>query len=230
MSETAKLNHLGVIIDGNRRWASDRGMLPIEGHRAGYEVIKNMAYAARARGVKYMSGYIWSTENWGRPENEVTGIMDLFLWALKRDMKKLIRDGFRIVFLGSRDRLSKKIIAAIESAEKDSINNTECTLALCFNYGGHQEIVDACRKICASDVDPSEINEELFAQNLYHPEIPPIDMMVRTSGEMRISNFMLWRVAYSEFMFVDKKWPDMTENDLDDIVAEFNSRQRRFGK
>lgn len=230
MSETAKINHLGFIVDGNRRWARDRGLSTYDGHKRGYEVLKNIAYAARERGISYVSAYTFSTENWKRSKEEVGYLMDLFLWAFNHDMGKMVRDGFRIVFLGSRENLSAKVIKAIEKTERDSAENTSCTLALCFNYGGQMEIADACRKIVESGIPADEITEETVAKNLYHADIPAIDMMVRSSGEMRLSNFMLWRVAYAELMFIDKKWPDMTADDLGDIIAEFDSRQRRFGK
>lgn len=227
MSDTKQLNHLGFIVDGNRRWARERGLPTKAGHERATEVLKQMAYAAQERGIKYVSAYTFSTENWSRSKEEVGYLMDLFLWYFQKDLKQLVKDGFRIVFLGRRDGLRAKICAAIEKAEKDSANNKSTTLALCFNYGGHAEIVDAAKSLCESGND---FTEENFAKHLYHPEVPPIDMMVRSSGEQRLSGFMLWRLAYAELMWIDKKWPDMTTDDLDTILSEFARRQRRYGK
>jgi len=219
--------HIGFIVDGNRRWARRRGLMISEGNKRGYEALIELAYVAQARGIKYISAFIFSTENWQRAKSEVNYLMDLFLWSSAHDMKKLVRDGFRIVFLGRRDGLRAKIRAAIEQTEQDSAGNTGTTLALCFNYGGQAEIVDAAAKLAASGAD---FTEENFAKYLYHPEIPPVDMLVRTSGEQRISGFMLWRAAYAELMWIQKNWPDMCEADFDDVLAEFARRQRRFGK
>lgn len=239
MSETSNQindlpNHIGFIVDGNRRWAKSRGLPTQVGHKKGFEVLKQMAYLAQKRHIKYVSAFIFSTENWNRSETEVNYLMKLFLSAFQTDMKKMIRDGFRIIFLGRRNRLSRAIVAAINEAEDGSRDNNGVTLALCFNYGGRAEIIDAARHL-AADVDknviePSQIDEAKFKEYIYQPDLPDIDMVVRTSGEERISGFMLWRIAYSEFMFIDKNWPDMTESDFDDILAEYSHRQRRFGK
>ena len=227
-------NHLGFIVDGNRRWAKEHGLPSSEGHRRGYEVLKKMAYVCKERGVKYMSAYIFSSENWGRSADEVGYLMKLFLIAFRQDMRQFIKDGFRITFLGRRDRVSQQILDIIDEAETESACNTDTTLAIHFNYGGHAEIIDAARHL-AADVqvgraDLAEMTDDRFRQYLYHPELPDLDMMVRTSGEQRVSGFALWRIAYSELMFLDKKWPDMTEADIDNIIAEYSRRNRRFGK
>jgi undecaprenyl diphosphate synthase len=182
---------------------------------------------AKSRNIKYISAYIFSTENWSRTKEEVSYLMDLFLYSFKHDMKQLARDGFRIVFLNRREHLSAKILRAMDETEADSQDNTGPTLALCFNYGGQAEIVDAAAKLAKSGDD---FTEENFAKYLYHPEIPPIDILVRSSGEQRLSGFMLWRAAYAELMWIDKMWPDMTEADFDDVLTEFAKRSRRFGK
>lgn len=227
-------NHLGFIVDGNRRWAKEHGLPSSEGHRRGYEVLKKMAYVCKERGVKYMSAYIFSSENWGRSADEVGYLMKLFLIAFRQDMRQFIKDGFKITFLGRRDRVSQQILDIIDEAEAESARNTDTTLAIHFNYGGHAEIIDAARHL-AADVqagraDLAEMTDDRFRQYLYHPELPDLDMMVRTSGEQRVSGFALWRIAYSELMFLDKKWPDMTEADIDNIIAEYSRRNRRFGK
>ena len=227
-------NHLGFIVDGNRRWARERGLSTYDGHKRGFEVLKEMAYVAKDRGLKYVSAFIFSTENWGRSEDEVNYLMRIFLYAFKHDAKQMIKDGFRIIFLGRRDRLSDKILREMDEVEGWSRDNTATTLALCFNYGGHAEIVDAARHM-AADVQSgkaslADMTEEKFRQYIYHPELPDLDMLVRTSGEERISGFMLWRMAYSELMFLDKKWPDMTAADIDMVLDEYAHRHRRFGK
>lgn len=227
-------NHLGFIVDGNRRWAKEHGLPSSEGHRRGYEVLKKMAYACKDRGIKYLSAYIFSTENWGRSVDEVDYLMKLFLMAFRNDVKKLVADGFKIIFLGRRDRVSQEILDIINETEKMSADNTDAVLALHFNYGGHAEIIDAAKHLAADvksgRVDLADVSDENFSQYLYHPELPEIDLMVRTSGEKRVSGFSLWRIAYSELMFLDKKWPDMSEDDIDNILDEYASRQRRFGK
>ena len=236
MDETAKIvpTHLGFIVDGNRRWAKEHGLPSSEGHRRGYEVLKKIAYVCKDRGIEYMSAYIFSSENWGRSADEVGYLMKLFLFAFRHDMRKFIDDGFRIVFLGRRDRVSQEILDIMDEAETESAGNSGATLAIHFNYGGHAEIIDAARHL-AADVqsgraDLAEMTDDKFRQYLYHPEVPDMDMMVRTSGEQRVSGFALWRIAYSELMFLDKKWPDMTEADIDTIIAEYSHRNRRFGK
>ena len=226
--------HVGFIVDGNRRWAKEHGLPSSEGHRRGYEVLKKMAYACKDRGIKYLSAYIFSTENWGRSVDEVDYLMKLFLMAFRNDVKKLVADGFKIIFLGRRDRVSQEILDIINETEKMSTDNTDAVLALHFNYGGHAEIIDAAKHLAADvksgRVELANISDENFSRYLYHPELPEIDLMVRTSGEKRVSGFSLWRIAYSELMFLDKKWPDMSEDDIDNILDGYASRQRRFGK
>ena len=226
--------HVGFIVDGNRRWAKEHGLPSSEGHRRGYEVLKKMAYVCKARGIKYLSAYIFSTENWGRSADEVDYLMKLFLTAFRNDARKLVADGFKIIFLGRRDRVSQDILDIINETEEMSADNTDAVLALHFNYGGHAEIIDAAKHLAADvksgRVELANISDENFSRYLYHTELPEIDLMVRTSGEKRVSGFSLWRIAYSELMFLDKKWPDMSEDDIDNILDEYASRQRRFGK
>ena len=227
-------NHLGLIVDGNRRWAKERGLTTYEGHKQGFEVLKRVAYYAQARRIPYLSAFIFSTENWQRSESEVSYLMKIFLHAFRHDMKQMIGDGFRIIFLGRRDRVSRDILRAMDEAEEQSAGNDRTVLALHFNYGGRAEIIDAARHLAADvragKANLAEMGEERFAGYMYHPELPDLDLMVRTSGEQRLSGFMLWRAAYSELMFIDKNWPDMTEQDIDDIIDEYSQRNRRFGK
>lgn len=225
----ATAQHIGYIVDGNRRWAKQHGIPTYEGHLAGYNAIHEVAVATFDAGVKYMSAYIFSTENWKRSEEEVSKLMGLVLRLLTSDLPIFDKHNIKLKILGSRERVGDKILAAIDDAEARTANNTAGTLAICFNYGGQLEIADACKKIVQSGVDANDITPELIGQNLYAPEVPPIDIVVRTSGEQRLSNFMLWRAAYSELMFIDKPWPDMTKDDVEDILKEYARRSRRFG-
>ena len=216
--------HLGFIVDGNRRWARERGLPTLEGHRRGIDLVADIAEECHKKGVKIASFYIFSTENWNRSKEEVDYLMDLVEKCLKKFIKKCLKNDTRIAILGTRERLSDKLKVIVEEAEEKTKECKENILALCFNYGGKQEIVDAVNKI------DGEVTIDKIEENLYHPEVPPVDMVVRTSGEQRISGFMLWRMAYSEMLFLDKKWPDMTKEDVGEILNEFARRNRRFGK
>lgn len=216
--------HLGFIVDGNRRWARERGLPTLEGHRRGIDLVADIAEECHKKGVKIASFYIFSTENWNRSKEEVDYLMDLVEKCLKKFIKKCLKNDTRIAILGTKERLSDKLKAIVEEAEEKTKECKENILALCFNYGGKQEIVDAVNKI------DGEVTIDKIEENLYHPEVPPVDMVVRTSGEQRISGFMLWRMAYSEMLFLDKKWPDMTKEDVSMVLEEFANRNRRFGK
>lgn len=220
-------NHLGFILDGNRRWAKKHGLPTYEGHLAGYHALKEVVLRAADRGVRYMSIYVFSTENWQRSQEEVKGLMHLVMRIFKSDIKELIKNEIRVRVLGARGGIPPKILKAMEEAEESSKNFTRSTVAVCFNYGGRQEIVDAAQQ-CIDD-GLRTITEEAITERLYEPDIPAIDMVVRSSGEQRISNFMLWRIGYSEFYFIDKLWPDMRPDDVDDIIKEYSRRNRRFG-
>jgi undecaprenyl diphosphate synthase len=221
--------HVGLILDGNRRWAKDQGLPALEGHRVGYGNLKEIAKYAVNKGVSYISAYIFSTENWNRSKEEVSYLLDLALWVATREVREVHKEGIRVRFLGGREGLSDKLLKAIQKAEELTKNNIRGTLALCFNYGGQQEIVDAAKKLIGTAQDADAITLEKFANALYTPDIPAIDLIIRTSGEQRLSNFMLWRAAYAELYFVKKHWPAFTVNDFDEALAEFASRQRRFG-
>jgi undecaprenyl diphosphate synthase len=221
--------HLGFILDGNRRWARSHSIPEYDGHLAGYNALKEVLDGCFEHDVKYVSIYAFSAENWKRDKLEVSGLMSLALQAVAKDLKMLIKKNIRVRFLGRREGLSAKVVAAIEKTEDATGHLTSGTLAVCFNYGGQQEITDAARKCLQDGLTPEEITDEAIAQRLYSPEIPPIDMVVRTSGEQRLSNFMLWRSAYSEFLFLPKYWPDMTKEDVTSIIEEYSRRSRRFG-
>lgn len=221
--------HIGFIVDGNRRWAKQHGLPVYEGHLAGYNALQDVLLATLASGVTYASAYVFSTENWKRSNGEVDKLMRLFLKALTKDVQLFIDNNVRLRVVGSRSELSPKLRVAIEDAEARTLDQTGGELLLCLNYGGQREIVDAVKLLAASGADMSEITEVDIEQNLYSPDVPPCDLIVRTSGEQRLSNFMLWRAAYSELLFVDKMWPDMTKSDVSAILEEYKSRKRRFG-
>ena len=222
--------HVGYIVDGNRRWAKKHGLPTYEGHLAGYNAIQDVARATFDSGVEYMSAYIFSTENWKRSENEVKALMGLVLKLFTSDLHIFNEENIRLRVLGSKDRVNERIKKAIVEAEEATKNNTRGTLALCFNYGGQLEIADAVKKFIQAGGDASSITVEDIASNLYAPDIPPVDLIIRTSGEQRLSNFMLYRAAYSELMFVPKPWPDITKEDVKKALHEYSNRGRRFGK
>jgi undecaprenyl diphosphate synthase len=215
--------HLGIIPDGNRRWAQDRGMSKLEGHYKGNEVMQEIALKVLKRGVKFFTVFAFSTENWNREPQEVKYLMELFYRAATKDVDKLHKENIRVRHIGSRDRLSDRLLKAIDEAEAKTLKNTGGTFALCLNYGGQQEIEQATERMQAE-------GGTKVADYLYSPDIPPLDLVIRTSGEQRISGFMLYRAAYAELKFIEKHWPDFTEADLDAALAEYASRQRRFGK
>lgn len=230
MSDSQLPKHIGFIVDGNRRWAKSHGIPAYEGHLAGYNAIQDIAFATFDSGVEYMSAYIFSTENWKRSEDEVSRLMGLVLKLLTSDLHIFDENNIKLKILGSRQRVSDKILRAIDDAEARTAANTRGTLALCFNYGGQEEVADACKRMIQSGISADDATPELIEQNIYAPEIPPLDLIVRTSGEQRLSNFMLWRSAYSELLFLDKPWPDMTKDDVTDILTEYSRRGRRFGE
>lgn len=223
------LNHLGIILDGNRRWAKQKGLTFLEGHRKGAEVFKEISLSAFDKGIKYLSAYVFSKENTSRPEEEVSYLMKLVVKAVEKYLDEFHKKGIRIVVAGNKDKLSKTVSEAITKTEEKTKDNSKGTLILCFNYGGRQEILDATKKIIADKNNPEEVTEELFEQNLYTPSTPDIDLIIRTSGEQRLSGFMLWRAAYAELKFVDKYWPDFTVEDLSNCIEDYKNRTRRFG-
>lgn len=221
--------HLGLILDGNRRWARERGLKPFEGHRRGYLRLKKIALAAFERDIKYVSAYVFSTENWQRSEQEVAYLMDLLHWVAKHEVTKLHKHNVKVLFIGSLTGLSPSIIDSMRKAEAKTAHNTGGTLVLCLNYGGQQELADAAANLIRSGVAPEDVTPELISNHLYGPDLPPIDLIIRTSGEQRLSGFMLWSAAYAELKFVLKQWPAFTVSDLESALADYAGRQRRFG-
>jgi undecaprenyl diphosphate synthase len=221
--------HLGIIPDGNRRWAKLAGKPSLLGHKQGLEVANKIAIAAFDEGVEYFTMYAFSTENWRRTKEEVGYLMDLFVNLVVNEFDELEARGVRFQLLGSRKDLSKRVLKAMEDAEKRTENYTNGTLSLALNYGGELELVEAVQQIVASGIEASGITKEVIEANLYGENIPPVDMVIRTSSEHRTSGFMLWRSAYAEYFFVNKLWPDYTVADLKAALSEYGRRNRRFG-
>lgn len=230
MSEkTSVPTHIGFVLDGNRRWAREHNLPLVEGHRQGLEVFKDVSLAAFDRGVKVVSAYIFSTENWKRTEEEVSYLMALVIKAVEKHLKTFDEAGIRLVHIGSREGVSQKVLDAIDKSVQKTKDNKKGTLALCFNYGGKPEIVDAVKEIVTAGIKAEDVSAELIEQKLYASEIPLLDLLIRTSGEHRTSGFMMWRADYAELMFVDKNWPDFGVEDLDEALSEYKQRNRRFG-
>lgn len=219
--------HLGFIADGNRRWAQSQGLSTLEGHKTGLQKVELVATNCFNAGVQYVTFYLFSNENWSRSAEEVGGLMKLAESRILALAKKVAKNNIRLVLLGSHDRVPQGLLQKIAAAEDLTKSGTKGTLAICFNYGGREEIAEATSKIAQTG---DKITPETISKNLYHPEIPDLDMVIRTSGEERISGFMLWRASYAEFLFLKKYWPEITPKDIDQILTEYASRQRRFGK
>ena len=222
-----ELKHLGIIADGNRRWAKERGLPKVEGHTRGLKTIEELVASAAQANIPYVSFYVFSTENWGREEAEVSHIMKLAETRILKMAKRMAENNIKLVILGSRERLSPRLVSLGEKARDLTADCTGTTVCFCFNYGGEQEIADAANKALAAG---EQITPATIRAHLYHPEIPDLDMIVRTSGEERISGFMLWRAAYAEMMFIKKYFPEMTGDDIELVIKEYESRSRRFGK
>ncbi len=225
MEESLVPKHVGIILDGNRRWAKKSGLDTLKGHQRGSEVFKKISLHLFDRGVEYVSGYIFSTENWQRKAEEVDYLMRLVIKAVEVHLDEYNRKGIKIKILGSRDKLKPAVIKAIERTEAKTSDNSKGTLSLCFNYGGHKEVVDAVNKTISN----GEITEESISKNLYAPDVPNLDFIIRTSGEQRLSGFMMWRAQYAELYFEQKYWPDVKVEDADGWLDDYTKRQRRFG-
>jgi len=222
--------HVAIIMDGNGRWAKQRGLPRLAGHNAGGENIRPVARIFAEHGVKYLTLYMFSTENWNRPRLEVAGLLDLLARRIDHETQGFHRDNVRLVHLGRLDRLSETLRKKVEAAVELTKHNTGLTVCLAFDYGARDEIVQAARRIAASVIPIDKINESLFAQHLYAPEIPDPDLIIRTGGEKRLSNFLLWQAAYSELYFTPVLWPDFGRQDIEEALAEYKRRQRRFGR
>lgn len=225
--------HVAIIMDGNGRWAAARGLPRIAGHQRGAESVRTAVESAVKYGVRYLTVYGFSSENWKRPAAEVTDLMGLLRRYLRSEIAELKQKGVRLRFIGDRTLLSKDIVSLIEEAERSTADNATLNLTIALSYGGRAEITSAVRKIvdqvADGDLRADQIDEQIFADNLATHDLPDPDLLIRTSGEMRISNFLLWQLAYAEFVFLDTLWPDFSEQDFGAAIAEFQRRDRRFG-
>lgn len=224
------VKHIAIIMDGNRRWAKERGLMSFQGHEAGYETLKRIGDACLDRGITNLTVFAFSTENWKRTTEEVGVLMDLLERGLRDELAHFAARDVRIRVIGRRDGLRASVLRAIEDAEQKTAGNTKGTLTIAINYGGQAEIVDACKKIVSDGVTVDQINEAAIQARMYWPDMPEPELIVRTSGEERLSGFLLWQSAYSELYWCEKHWPDFDEAELDKALEAYAVRQRRFGK
>ncbi len=222
-------DHVAIVPDGNGRWAEGRGLPRLSGHRAGAENMHRMVEYLNEYPVKYVTLYGFSTENWGRPEDEVRGLFQLLLEFIDKHVPEFHKKGIRLRHLGRLGDLPPDLRQAISGAIELTGNNTGMTLSLAFNYGGRTEMIDAVRRLIADGVPPQKVDEKLFSNYLYTAGLPNVDLLIRTGGELRVSNFLLWQTAYSEYYFTDVLWPDFDKKELEKALIAYSQRQRRFG-
>lgn len=225
----SKLKHLAIILDGNRRWAKERELPTFEGHKVGYEKIKEVCRWCLKRDIEILTVYAFSTENWNRSKKEVKYLMTLLNKAFGEETDELNELGLKVNIIGSKDRISSEIKKNIEKVEKETKNNKNMVLNICFNYGGRLEIVEAVKKIMGEGIEPEKISEDLISKYIWFKGQSEPDLIVRTSGEKRLSGFLTWTSVYSELYFPSCFWPDFNEKELDKAIAEFEKRNRRFG-
>jgi undecaprenyl diphosphate synthase len=221
--------HVAFILDGNGRWAAQRGLTRLEGHRAGVKNIRPIIRCLGKHGVDYVTLYAFSTENWSRPEDEVNGIFNILEEVIGRETRELHKNGVKIRHIGRLQGLPEGVQKSVKEAVRLTENNKGMTLGIALNYGGRAEILDAVRRITAEKVLPEDIDERVFNKYLYTAGFPDVDLMIRTSGEMRTSNFLIWQSAYSEYYFTPVLWPDFNEEELEKALLAYGQRQRRFG-
>lgn len=225
--------HVAIIMDGNGRWAKARGLPRTAGHRRGAEVVRETVEAAADAGVSILTLFGFSSENWTRPEGEIRDLMGLLRLYLRNEVANLHKNGVRLRIIGERSRLAPDIVALIDDAERRTVDNRRLTLVIALNYGGRQEIAGAARRLAqavqAGTLRPEDIDEDLFAGELFTAALPDPDLLIRTSGEQRVSNFLLWQMAYTEFLFVDTLWPDFSRKTFDNAIREYQGRERRYG-
>ena len=222
--------HIAIVMDGNRRWARGHHLPVIAGHRQGVETIRRTVKAARDRGVEYVTLYSFSTENWKRSREEVGGLMELLEETIRRETPTLVQDGVRLRIIGRLEELSDGVRQAIDQAAHATDAGKNGTMTIAFNYGGRAEIVDAVKRLVADGVPADKVDEEAIAARLYAPEHPDPDLLIRTGGELRVSNFLLWEVAYAEMWATDVLWPDFAIEHLDQALASYARRERRYGR
>lgn len=231
--ENRKLAHVAIIMDGNGRWAERHDFEKLEGHRAGEKTVRRVVNLAEEFGVEYLTLYAFSTENWKRPPKEVRGLMNLLGDSIERNLDELNEKGIRIRLLGRISRIPTRTKRKLDAAVAVTADNTKGNLVIALNYGGRAEIADAAaeiaKKVAAGKLSPSSIDEKTFAAHLYAPDIPDPDLLIRTSGESRLSNFLLWQLSYSELYFTETLWPDFGREDFEAAIRAYHSRERRFG-
>jgi undecaprenyl diphosphate synthase len=220
---------IAIIMDGNGRWARRRHLPVAAGHRAGARALRRTVEASLDLGVESLCVYAFSTENWSRPPAEVEALMVIFVETIERELPDLVRKGVRVRFIGRRDRATDAMRVKMGELEEDTLGNERLQLWIAFDYGGRDEIVEATRRIAEDGLDPRDVDENAIASRLYAPEMPEPDVLIRTSGELRVSNFLLWQLAYTELIFVETLWPDFAERDLRQALAEYAGRRRRYG-
>ena len=221
--------HIAIVPDGNGRWAEKRGLSRLAGHQAGVKKMRSLIEYLSSLQIKYVTLYGFSTENWGRPTDEIKGLFRILVERIDQDVPKLNKRGVRVRHLGRLGELPDWLQSSVKRAEELTKDNTGLTLSLAFNYGGHVEIIDAVRRIIAEGIPPEKIDEKLFSNYLYTAGIPDVDLLIRTGDELRLSNFLLWQTAYSEYYFTDVLWPDFTKEDMDKALIDYSQRKRRFG-
>ncbi|MCX5995126.1 MAG: isoprenyl transferase [Chloroflexi bacterium] len=222
-------NHVAIIMDGNGRWAKQRGLPRLAGHEAGTNNVRRVVDRFNNYKVKYLTLYAFSTENWRRPDEEVNGLIHIFARMIDRETKALHEKGVRLFHLGKADSLSEELQAKVNKAIELTNNNTGITLSIAFDYGGRAEILDAVRRIVRDGIRPEDITESLFSSYLYTPNVPEPDLIIRTAGEMRLSNFLIWQSAYSEYYSTPTLWPDFKDEEVDKALIAYSRRERRFG-
>lgn len=226
--------HVAIIMDGNGRWATKRNLPRSAGHKAGVEALKVVISVCMELGIKFLTAYSFSSENWQRPEEEVNFLFNLFLQSLREELSSLDKNGVRVKLIGDREEVPSDILEAFENAEKKTLNNNKLFLSIAFNYGSRQEIINAVKRIhkeaIKKDIDIRKINDRVFSEFLYTAGYPDPDFLIRTSGEYRVSNFLLWQIAYSEFYFTKTLWPDFDRKSLLKAVYCYQQRKRRFGR
>lgn len=230
MSQESSLpRHVAIIMDGNGRWASQRGLPRLEGHRTGARGVRKVVKAFADRGVKYLTLFAFSTENWSRPAEEIAGLVQLLAESVEKEAPFFHRHNIKLRHIGKLDRLPRELKEKVEAAVELTGNNTGMTLCLAFDYGGRSEIVDAVRRIKKDDISPKKLTEAVFSGYLNTGDVPDPDLIIRTGGEVRLSNFLLWQAAYSELYFTPVLWPDFTKKEIDKALLDYGQRQRRFG-
>ena len=221
-------SHLGVIIDGNRRWAKEKGLPSLEGHKKGLDVLKSLIGWTKEKGIKILTVYVFSTENWNRSKQEVSYLMNLFKKVFRDSQKIAEMKNVRVRIVGEREMVSQDILEIIERVEGDTENNTGMVANFAFSYGGRKEVINSIKRIIDKKISGNQITEKIVSDNLYITE--DVDLIIRTGKEKRLSGFLTWQSSYSELCFLDKLWPDFNESDLDDVLLDYSNRQRRFGE